>query len=172
MKTLTVQQKNYLVKRITDITSKKLSTIETEYRDKIKFRTGQKLNLDIEAARAVLDGTIAVKSTEDLMKLLTKRVQQAEDSLAAKEAKRRDPNRYNCYTADPIVSFSTFDFVDRKSVDSFYEVHNAGARKLDAEKKKRRDAVMAESTKVKDKVILEGNDAAVALLEKFEKKVF
>ena len=70
------------------------------------------------------------------------------------------------------ISLATFDFVDRKSVAKYNSKGNNQAKKLKSEQDKRCKAVRDEAVKVKDKVILEGSEAAVVLLEKFAKKKF
>ena len=170
MKDLTVQQKNYLTKRIDSITQEKLNAIEDEYKGKIFFKTGSNTGLDPEAAEGVLSGKVKLKTEAQLLKTIADQLKKVKAAELEAEINRRAGRYYgqSCRS----VSLSTFDFVDKKSVAVYHKSTNEEATKLTNKKAAHRKNVMDESIKVKDSVILEGSAAAVALLEKFANKKF
>ena len=167
---LTVQQKNYMAKRIDSIVEAKLKTIEDEYKGKIKFRTGNQSGLDWEVVEAIINGDVQINSTEKIVGILRKRLEIAKENEAQAELQRAAGRYYGGYKQNIVLG--TSDVVDKKVVTKYHTKHNADAKRFQAEKLKRIEAVKAEAVKVKDKVILDGSEAAVALLEEFANKKF
>lgn len=170
MKALTVQQKNYMAKRIDAIVEEKVAAITSEYQGKIRVRTGMSTQLDMEAVEGILAGKVKLKTVDDILKTLAGKLERAKERQAEQELARAAGRFYGgCRES---ISLATFDFVDRKSVAKYNSKGNNQAKKLKSEQDKRCKAVRDEAVKVKDKVILEGSEAAVVLLEKFAKKKF
>ena len=158
------------MKRIDSISTSKLNKIEEEYKGKIKFKTGSSSNLDIEAAEGILAGDVRLRTTEELLGVIAAEVEKykqiKEEEKIARAANRHYGYRSNC------ITLNTFDFVNREDVKKYHDASNAVAKRLDTEKKDRRKKVVAEASKIKDEVMFEGSDKAVALLEKFANKKF
>jgi hypothetical protein len=171
MKNLTVQQKHYLTKRIDTITNEKIGAINQEYEGKIKYRSGMSSQLDLESVEGLLAGKVKLRTSSEILKTVKERYQESkrretEDKIA------RAAGRYYGGRQTHYITLGTFDFVDKDSVEKYNSKRDAEAQKINSEKSKRINAVTVESTKVKDKIILEGSTAAVALLEEFANKKF
>lgn len=143
---LTQAQKNYLVKRINEISYTKLEELNN-------IRTGYGVsitNMGTNAIVGIAEGKIKLRDKASLMA----------------ELKSIAENANTSYT-----SLNSLIFVDMKSLEKFNTDMNKKAKDAMKAKQKRIAAVKTESDKLRDSVMLNGN-LATELLEKFEAKKF